>query len=99
MSKQLFICDCSSPEHQFIIEPLSDEEPLDSYLMFYIHLTPLTFWRRVVTGLKYVFGSKNKYAFEDVLLQRPEVTRLRDALNKFLVIDPINNGIEHEEIL
>lgn len=77
MKKQLFICDCSSPEHQFIIEPLN------SYLMFYIHLTPETLWRRVVIGLKYIFG-KGEGAFEEVLLQQPEITRLRDILNKFL---------------
>ena len=84
-TKQLFICDCHSPEHQFIVESWFDDDIDFRYLIFHVHLTPLPFWRRLVRSFKYVFGI-NTYHFEEVLLRPPKATELRDAIDKFLIL-------------
>lgn len=77
--RELFVCDCGSPEHQFILERWDN----GSFLIFHMHLRPRSFWRRIIVGLKYVFGVRG-YAFEEILLQRPEAIRLRTVIDKFL---------------
>ena len=48
----VLICDCSSREHQIIIE--HDNE--DNLTYCHIHLVKHGFWRRLKAGLKYIFG-------------------------------------------
>ena len=53
----VLICDCSSREHQIIIE--HDNE--DNLTYCHIHLVKHGFWRRLKAGLKYIFGYKCRY--------------------------------------
>lgn len=80
MSKQkLFICECSSREHQIIIE----HEEEDNILYVNIHLTKPSFWRRMKIGLKYIFGYQCKYgAFEEVILSKEHLPDLKELINK-----------------
>ena len=46
----ILVCDCSSYEHQIIIEHNND----DNLVYCYIHLTNRNFWGRLKAGLKYI---------------------------------------------
>ena len=82
--RELFVCGCCCPEHQFIFEYWCWEgEPESGYAVVYVCLTQQPLWRRVITALRHVLGFRDK-PFEEVMLERPDVIRLRDALDKFL---------------
>ena len=64
----VLICDCSSREHQIIIE--HDNE--DNLTYCHIHLVKHGFWRRLKAGLKYIFGYKCRYGQWDEFILKPE---------------------------
>ena len=68
MLPAVLICDCSSREHQIIIE--HDNE--DNLTYCHIHLVKHGFWRRLKAGLKYIFGYKCRYGQWDEFILKPE---------------------------
>ena len=75
--KELFICDCGDPEHQFIVSQFPNEE--DVYI--FIHLDNLTFWQRLKYAVMYIFGKKSRYgAFGEIILNKEEKNRLISVL-------------------
>ena len=84
-TRQIFVCDCGDIDHQFIVERWVDDSPEMAYLFFHVHLVPHGFWGRLAVAWRYVLGRKWRWvAFSEILLQRPEATRLRDAIDEFL---------------
>ena len=72
------ICSCSTPEHtlHWHYFPETDE------LMLSVNLNKFTFWRRLVAGIKYIFGYTCPYGhFDEVLVNREQ----REALILFFV--------------
>jgi len=67
-SPYVLICDCSSREHQIIIE--RDIE--DNLIYCHIHLAKHGFLKRLKYGLKYVFGYKCKYGNWEEFILKPE---------------------------
>jgi len=84
MSRDLFVCDCSCTEHQFIIQSFDDNEDLvdDRYVYLSIHLTKSrTIYERLWISLKYIFGHQCRYgAFDEILLSPKETIRLSKVL-------------------
>lgn len=71
----VLICECSSREHQIIIE--HDNE--DNLTYCHIHLVKHGFWRRLKVGLKYIFGYKCRYGqWEEFILKPEHATQLRE---------------------
>ena len=71
----VLICDCSSREHQIIIE--HDNE--DNLTYCHIHLVKHGFWRRLKAGLKYIFGYKCRYGqWEEFILKPEHANQLRE---------------------
>lgn len=63
----LFICQCESEEHQLIFH--TD----DKYITAAVHLTHYrNFWKRLVYGVKYIFGFKSKFGSFDYILFNPD---------------------------
>ena len=78
LERELFVCSCSDVEHQFVISKFSDEPEL----FIEVHLSDAGFFRRLLIGLKYIFGKKSKYgAFEEIILNPEDIVRLRSALD------------------
>jgi hypothetical protein len=77
---EIFICDCGDVEHQFIIS--CDSQDKEIYIS--IHLTTfMSFFERIITAIKYIFGKKSKYgAFDIVILNENQIIELRDSLNQ-----------------
>lgn len=75
---ELFLCECNSPEHQFIVRYLSG----DKEVYVDIHLTKATFWKRVWYAIKYVFGYQCKYgAFDEIILNPDDAERLQKVVD------------------
>lgn len=79
MEDLVIICECNSPEHQFILR----KDDTDVYLE--VHLSNSnTIWQRMVHAVKYVFGYKCKYGnFDAVLISE----RNKERIVKFLTND------------
>ncbi len=78
----VLICECSSREHQIIIE--HDNE--DNLTYCHIHLVKNGFCRRLKAGLKYIFGYKCRYGQWEEFIFKPEhanqLRELSDLLSK-----------------
>jgi hypothetical protein len=78
MEKNLFLCSCSSFEHQMFF--WYDEE--DDILYVESHLSTWRgFFRRLWYGLRYAFGHKSRFgAWDEFLFEQEDL----DKLYKFL---------------
>lgn len=76
----VLICDCSSREHQIIIE--YDNE--DGLTYCHIHLVKHGFRRRLKAGLKYIFGYKCRYGQWDEFILKPEHANQLHELSELL---------------
>ena len=75
----LFLCACSSSEHQFIVR--WDNEYEQVYIS--IHLANyLGFWKRLLRGIKYIFGYKCKYGdFDEIILREKDADKLQTIVD------------------
>ena len=76
----VFICECNSREHQIIIQ--HDIE--DNLIYCHIHLVKHGFFRRLKSGLKYIFGYKCRYGQWDEFIFKPEHANQLRELSEFL---------------
>lgn len=77
-NEEILICACHSTEHQIVIQ--KDEE--DNVLYCSIHLSPLPWYKRIVNGIKYIFGYRCKYGdFEEFLFDKKHITKLNQMVN------------------
>lgn len=76
----VLICECSSREHQIIIEHVPD----DNLIYCHIHLVKHGFWRRLKASLKYIFGYKCRYGQWDEFIFKPEHANLLREFSELL---------------
>lgn len=82
MKNDLFICECSSMEHQFVVSFDCDKEWND-YIYVHVHLSSNSLFERLIRSIKYIFGYKCKYGcFEEVLLDKVQTRTLIDVLSE-----------------
>lgn len=68
MKRTLVVCNCSSIEHQMVINSFEDEP---DQLYIEMHLTKHSFWKRLKYGIRYIFGYQCKYgAFEEIIIDK-----------------------------
>jgi hypothetical protein len=76
--EELFLCNCMSPEHQMIFslydwgagvqERFLEDDPAENITCtLSIYLQDKSFWRRVWTAIRYVFGYRSKYGNWDCI--------------------------------
>lgn len=76
-----FVCACHHPEHQFFVS-FYDKE-FDERGVMYIspHLAQDPWWRRLITGIKYIFGHRSRYgAFDEIILEGDDILRLHSII-------------------
>jgi len=80
IKNELFICDCYSPEHQFIL--MYDNE--DNILYLRTHLiTYKSFFKRLIIGIKYAFGYKCRFGqFDEIIINPEDKERLINIINQ-----------------
>lgn len=72
-NKELLVCECGHLEHQLVFS-LEQDGTVNSM----IHLTRLSFWKRLKYGLRYIFGKQSGYgAFEEVIFTRDHLPKLK----------------------
>ncbi len=80
--RDILLCDCESPEHLMLFY----FEGIESYPMVYvsIHLKKLPWYKRVIHGIKYIFGHQSKYgAFDEFILNKDDKHKL-EGIIKYL---------------
>src|SRR5271169_3680025 len=79
LEHEFFVCSCMSPEHTI----RWTRDPEDNQVYIYVYLAPLTFWRRLWTGLKYICGYQCRYgAFDEFILDNSDAIRLEEMAGK-----------------
>jgi hypothetical protein len=95
LERQIFICDCASLEHQLSIWYDKDDSLL--YLEPRLH-THKNFFKRVVAGVKYIFGHKSRYgSFDEILLNKESQLELLTNLKSLNLENDI--PLEEDEVL
>ena len=72
----LFKCDCSSDEHQIIV----DVDPVENMVFCHIHLAKRLFLKLIKYGLKYIFGYHCRYRHWEVFILNQEDANLIKSL-------------------
>jgi hypothetical protein len=74
----ILLCACSSSEHQIIIHPSLDD-PEDKLYYCTIHLQSYGLFKRLLLGIRYIFGYKCKYGhWEEFILDSRHVEQLKN---------------------
>lgn len=80
METKVVFCVCHNKEHQLVFT--KNEE--DGLVYAEMHLTKLRFWKRLVLGVKYIFGYQSRYgAFDEIVLDKNHATDFI-AIGEFL---------------
>ena len=85
LNKELIICDCGSVEHQIIFMWFDDNDDNDDKEVFaQVHLTTnKTFWKRIISGVRYIFGYKSRFGnFDEIILTNDHVEGLKNVIKK-----------------
>lgn len=88
LDKAFFGCLCTDPSHQFLIskENIGDDEELE--IAIEVLMAPEEdFYKRLITGLKYIFFFNTTPRFADVLLNLSQVKRLTRNLVDLLRLE------------
>lgn len=76
--QEIFICDCGSSEHQFIIRKFENEE--EAYLTIHLNKKPLL--KRIKYAFKYIFGYQSRYgAFDEIILNPDDADKLQKVVD------------------
>ena len=80
MEKEIIICECHSIEHQIVVSYDNDDNHPIVYL--HIHLNKKSFWKRLVYGIKYIFGRQCGYgAFDEIILNPEDTPKFEKIVN------------------
>lgn len=84
--KDILLCECHSDEHQMLL--LYNEEEYGNeqkYNMCYVHvhlITHKSFWKRLIHGIKYIFGHKSKYgAWDEFIFNPNDADKLQELVD------------------
>lgn len=83
---EILICDCHSSDHQIIVNYGEQEDdkgnPIWHEVYFSIHLAPRPFWKRLVYGVRYIFGRRSRFGAWDEFIFKPnDAQKLRSIAN------------------
>lgn len=73
-TKEIIVCDCFSTEHQLVFTYMYGDDDTDYDVMnIEVHLISYdSFWKRLVAGIKYIFGHKSRYGEWDNFIVKHE---------------------------
>ena len=76
---EILVCACHSCEHQIVIQ--KDEE--DNIVYCSMHLIPLPWYKRIINGIKYIFGYKSCYGdFDEFIFDKSHVEILQEIIKQ-----------------
>lgn len=72
----LFVCDCGDVTHQFVVI-IDNYKNSDPEVFVEVKLNPLPFWKRLIHGIKYIFGYKCRFGdFNEICLNKSHISNL-----------------------
>lgn len=81
-TQEIFICECHSPDHMFIIRKFDDE----SEVYVTIHLTKQPIMRRLKYAFRYIFGYQSRFgAFDEIILNPDDADRLQKIVDSLKI--------------
>jgi len=82
-------CSCYSSEHCFIFRIDLDDGQV--YLSPYL-CSHFSFFKRLIYGIKYIFGHKSDYgAFDEIIIKREDIKNLRNLFEEY---DKVHEELE-----
>jgi hypothetical protein len=76
----ILICECSSVEHQIVFQPFKEDNG-ETIIYASIYLWDYSFWKRLIMGIKYIFGYKCKYGqWEEFILTKNHIPSLEKMI-------------------
>lgn len=76
MEQELFICECKNVEHQIVFFWFDNDKVHDVFAT--VHLRKKPFLKRLIYGLKYIFGYQCKYgAFDEFVFSPDDADKLK----------------------
>lgn len=88
--QELFICRCEDVQHQFVISTVDFDERPEVYLNVFLY--PAGLLKRLVYGVKYIFGHRTVFGHFDCIILKPE-----DAPRLQSVVDMLEEVRRREE--
>ena len=77
------ICGCYNVEHSIFFRTIDGDA--DVYMS--IHLVPLPFFKRLINGIKYIFGYRSKYGdFDEIIITKSAKSDLKSVWNTHMPI-------------
>lgn len=78
--RELFVCQCNDPQHQFIIQTIDFDNNPEVFIS--VLLTPVGFFKRLLNGIKYILGHRCRYGdFQEIIINPDDADRLQDVVN------------------
>ena len=94
MERELFICKCENTEHQIVCSWFGDDDYDVRDVYATVHLRKKPFLKRLIYGLKYIFGYQCKYgAFDEFIFNPDDADKLKKIylfLNGARNVEPVN---------
>lgn len=82
--KELLLCECESPEHLMLV--FFEEDENHPIVYFQVHLKKISLLKRIIYGIKYIFGFQSKYgSFEEFIFDskdKEKIENIAKYLNK-----------------
>ena len=77
--KELFICECTSIEHQIVMSYFEDEKEVYCN----VHLKPeRNVLKRIIHAVKYIFGHRSAYGdFDEFIFNPKDADRLQSVVD------------------
>lgn len=91
--QELVLCNCGNAEHQLIFRAFDGDD--DPWVYVTIHLRKFPFWKRLVNGVKYIFGHRSKYGdFDEIILTPDHCKQLQHVVRYMVVNHSLKKGGE-----
>ena len=78
----LLICECNSPEHSVLV--FFDDDDNYPLVYFEVHLKKISWYKRVLYGIKYIFGYQSKYGAFDTFIFKHTDTEKIEKIVRYL---------------
>lgn len=79
--REFILCSCSHSDHLIILNLDDNKE----YCSMEVHLSPLPFFKRLINGIKYIFGFRSRYGdFDEIMINREKAEGIKQFMDKVL---------------
>ena len=78
--QELFVCRCHDIHHQFIIRTVDFDKYPEIYVSVFLYR--YDFFKRLVNGIKYIFGHRSVFGyFDEVIIWPEDAPRLQKVVD------------------